>query len=248
MAEQDAKPTTGGSEAARERARGLVGRVISERYRIVELVAMGGMGAVYRGVHLHMRKEVAIKILHPEIENFPELVARFEREAVAGAHVRDPHVAAASDLGKFDGESFFLVMEFIRGRTLRAHLDEGRMPWQRAARIARQLAQALGAAHKHGIVHRDVKPRNVMLVEAEGGGDFVKLIDFGFARVPVAELSRASLVDASAVSSVTEAGVVFGTVGYMAPETALGMRAVDARSDLYALGVILYEMLAGAQP
>src|ERR1051326_4691550 len=99
-----------GSDAARARAEGLLGRVISERYRIDELVAMGGMGAVYRGVHLHMRKELAIKILPPETENFPELVARFEREAVAGAHVRHPHVAAASDLGKFDGVSYFLVL------------------------------------------------------------------------------------------------------------------------------------------
>src|SRR5882757_4184541 len=105
MPEIAPKPEEVGSEAARERARSLIGRVVSDRYRIDELVAMGGMGAVYRGVHLHMRKEIAIKILHPETENFPELIARFEREAVAGAHVSHPNVAAATDLGRFDGGS-----------------------------------------------------------------------------------------------------------------------------------------------
>src|SRR5262245_442999 len=111
----------------------MIGREISERYRILELVAMGGMGAVYRGEHVHMRNQVAVKVLHPEIEGFPELVTRFQREAVAGAHIIHPNVASASDFGKFDGESYFLVLEYIRGTTLNDVMKKGPLPPPRAA-------------------------------------------------------------------------------------------------------------------
>jgi eukaryotic-like serine/threonine-protein kinase len=235
--------------SAMDRSRALVGRVISDRYRIVELVAMGAMGSVYRGEHLLMHKEMAIKVLHPETEGFPELVTRFEREAVAGAHIKHPNVAAASDFGKFDGESRFLVLEFIRGETLNDRIARGPVPAVQAAKIARQLAAALGATHQKGIVHRDVKPRNVMILDGkEDSSEWVKLIDFGLAKVPVAELSTLARDPDAAHSSLTNAGVVMGTVAYMAPETAMGMRAVQARADLYSLGVVFYEMLAGKHP
>ena len=224
----------------------LIGRILSERYRVDALVATGAFGAVYRGVHLHMRKQVAIKVLHPEVEHFPDLVERFEREAVAGAHISHPNVAVASDLGKFDGESYFLVQEYVPGETLREVIDRGRLPAARAAFIARQIAAALAAAHRHRIVHRDIKPRNVMLVE--GSDDFVKLIDFGFARVPLEGLPHLPPEVEGQEWLTSEAGVVFGSVAYMAPEAALGMRNIDERSDLYALGVILYEMLTGKHP
>src|SRR5690606_1793596 len=142
--------------AAKERAEQLIGRTLSERYRIVELIAMGGMGAVYRGEHLTMRKNIAIKVLHPEIEDFPEMVARFEREAVAGAHVQHPNVATASDFGSFDGESRFLVLELVDGITLRQLIDRGPVPPARACRIARHVAAGLAAVHDKGIVHRDI--------------------------------------------------------------------------------------------
>jgi serine/threonine-protein kinase len=188
----------------------LLGRVLSERYRIESLLASGAFGAVYRGLHLHMRKEVAIKVLHPEIENFPELVERFEREAVAGAHVSHPNVAVASDLAKFDGDSYFLVQEYIPGETLREVMDRGPLPVGRAARIARQVAGGLGAAHRRGIVHRDLKPTNVMLVE--GTEDFTKLIDFGFAKVPLGSLPHLAPDVEAPEWAKSEAGVVFGTV------------------------------------
>ncbi len=250
---------TEGSDAARQRAATLVGRTLSDRYRIVSLIAMGGMGAIYRAEHLLMRKQIALKVLHPEIEGFPELVARFEREAVAGAHVQHPNVATASDFGKFDGGSAFLVLEYIQGITVRELIDRGPIPPARAASITRQVAAALSAIHQKGIVHRDIKPKNIMIVEQPqpgerdsgkelGGGDVVKLIDFGLAKVPVEELSAIALDADNPRRSLTAAGVVMGTLGYLAPEAALGTRSILPPADLYALGVVFYEMLCGKPP
>ncbi len=205
------------------------------------------MGAVYRGLHLKMRKEVAIKVLHPATEGFPDLVARFEREAVAGAHVDHPNVASASDMGTFGDGSYFLVQELVRGRTLRDLIDaEAPLRPARAVRLARQLAAGLGAAHAHGIVHRDLKPLNVMVTHADAG-EQIKLLDFGLARVPL-ERVGASLGDEREIERLSTPGVVFGSVSYMAPEIVAGMDSIDERSDLYSLGVILYELLAGRHP
>jgi serine/threonine-protein kinase len=224
----------------------MIGRVLSDRYRIDGVIASGAFGSVYLGAHIHMHKQVAIKILHPEVENFPELVERFEREAVAGAHISHPNVAVASDLGKFDGDSYFLVQEYVPGVTLREVMKGGPMPAERAAYIARQVAEGLAAAHRHKIVHRDLKPSNIMIVE--GTNDFVKLIDFGFARVPIEDLPHVPQGDQGPHWEMSQAGVVFGSVSYMAPDAFLGMQNVDERSDLYSLGLIFYEMLAGQHP
>lgn len=223
----------------------MIGRVLSDRYRIDALVASGSMGGVYRGYHLKTRKEVAIKVLHPETENFPELVSRFEREAVAGAHIAHPNVASASDMGTFDDGSFFLVLEFVRGRTLRELLDkEAPLRPSRALRLARQIALGLGAAHARGVVHRDLKPLNVMVTDAPD--ERIKIIDFGLARVEVDSL--APMEGEQATERVSTPGVVFGTVAYMAPEVTGGMDRIDRPSDLYSLGLILYEMLTGMHP
>ncbi|MDC0679259.1 serine/threonine-protein kinase [Sorangium atrum] len=253
MSERPPEPTLTADEAAKHRARSYLGRVISKRYRIDEVIAMGGMGAVYRGEHVHMHKRVAIKILHPDTERLPELVQRFEREAIAGAHIEHRNVATATDFGEAEDGSFFLVLEYVRGTTLHEIIRRGPLPAARAALIARQLAAALDATHAMGIVHRDVKPRNVMVVEPQG--DLVKLIDFGLAKVSVDQLRRSVASPESARAGadslpvrLTTAGVIFGTIAYLAPESALGMDFVDERADLYAVGLIFYEMLAGKHP
>ncbi|WP_437991524.1 protein kinase domain-containing protein [Sorangium sp. So ce145] len=253
MSERPPQPPLTADEAAKHRARSYLGRVISKRYRIDEVIAMGGMGAVYRGEHVHMHKRVAIKILHPDTERLPELVQRFEREAIAGAHIQHRNVATATDFGEAEDGSFFLVLEYVRGTTLHEIIRRGPVPAARAALIARQLAAALDATHAMGIVHRDVKPRNVMVVEPQG--DLVKLIDFGLAKVSVDQLRRSVASPESARAGadslpvrLTTAGVIFGTIAYLAPESALGMDFVDERADLYALGLIFYEMLAGKHP
>ena len=237
-----------GDAAAKARAVALVGTVISRRYRIVDLLAMGGVGAVYLAEHVHMQKHVAIKVLHPDSAGLPDLVARFEREAVVGAHIQHPNVAAATDFGELEDGSFFLVLEYVRGTTLREVISRGPLTPGRAARIGRQIAAGLGAAHAMGIIHRDLKPRNVMLIEGER--DVVKIIDFGIARVDVKQVSALAASRGAHLDEerITISGAVFGTVAYLAPEASLGMDAVDARADLYALGLVLYEMLAGKHP
>ncbi len=223
--------------------RRLLGQVISGRYRIDEVVGGGGMGAVYRAENVTTRGRVAIKVLHPEMLGNAEAVARFEREAVALGRVVHPNIAAARDVGRLDDGSCFLVLDYLEGEDLRALVNRGALPQERALRIARQIALGLDAVHAIGIVHRDLKPENVMLVRDDATADVVKVLDFGIAKVPAAhEAGRHP-----GRAPLTQAGVAYGTPEYMAPEQALGGN-VDARADLYALGVILYEMLAGRRP
>jgi serine/threonine-protein kinase len=220
-----------------------IGTILSERYRIDALVGEGGMGRVYAAEHVMMKKRLAVKILRRELTSVPEVVARFEREAMAAANIDHPNVAAATDFGKLSDGSVFLVLEFVQGKSLRDEIAGGPMALTRSLHIARQIAAGLGSAHAQGIVHRDLKPENVMLVERGSDPDFVKVLDFGIAKVPVADAPSAAPKD----QPITRAGMVFGTPEYMAPEQALG-QTVDGRADLYSLGVILFEMLTGSRP
>ncbi|MDC3959166.1 serine/threonine-protein kinase [Polyangium jinanense] len=221
----------------------LVGKLISDRYVVHELIGHGGMGAVYRGEQVHLRKRVAIKVLRPDMARMIELSVRFEREAIAGAHVSHPNVVAATDFGKLDDGSQFLILEYVEGTPLKDLIEQGPMPLDRALAISRQITMALGAVHEKSIVHRDVKPQNI-LVDAKGT---VKLLDFGLAKVRVELLSDQGR-NAKPSPALTGVGMVMGTFAYMAPEAARGMEGVDARSDLYALGVVMYEMLTGKRP
>jgi serine/threonine-protein kinase len=224
----------------------LVGVVLSGRYRIDRLLGEGGMGAVYQAEHTLMRKRMAVKVLHPEMSRMPEVVARFEREAMAAAHIDHPNVASATDFGKLDDGSFFLVLEYVEGQSLRDAIAQGRLELGRAIHVARQIASALARAHGLGIVHRDLKPENIMLVARDGDTDFVKVLDFGIAKVPVGEIvGEPKAPEGGQV--LTQLGMVYGTPEYMAPEQALG-QVVDPRADLYALGVMTFEMIVGGRP
>ena len=220
-----------------------VGDVVSDRYRIDAVLGEGGMGIVYRAEHLHLHKPHALKVLLPAWSSMSEVVARFEREAVAAGRIESPHVAAATDFGTLPDGSFFLVMEYVDGRTLRSALDEGPLEPVRAVHILRGIVSGLGVAHAIGVVHRDLKPENVMLVARDGDPDFVKVLDFGVARID----AGGGVAPAGPSQPLTMVGAVIGTPDYMSPEQALGQR-VDARSDLYSVGVILFEMLTGRCP
>ncbi|MFZ5895403.1 MAG: protein kinase domain-containing protein [Myxococcota bacterium] len=213
------------------------GTVLADRYRIDALVGEGGAGRVYAAEHVLLRKKVAIKILRGDRANVPEMVQRFEREAMAAAHIEHPNIASAIDFGRIADGSVFLALEFVAGRSLRHVLRQGPLALGRSLRITRQIASALAGAQQLGIVHRDLKPENVMLIERGDDPDFVKVLDFGIARVPMANQAQ----------PLTRVGAVFGTPAYMAPEQALGL-PVDGRADLYALGVMLFEMLSGSRP
>lgn len=225
--------TTTSTDAASEPA---AGSIIAERYRLIAHLGAGGMGAVYRGEHITLRKPVAVKFLHRFASADSEMVARFEREAQTAALIDHPHIAKAIDFGKLPDGTLYLVMEFVEGPTLAAVLRETpKLPPARALAIATAIGSALGRAHALGIVHRDIKPDNVVLCSRDGDSDFVKVIDFGIARM------------ASSNVALTQIGTVFGTPGYLAPEQALG-QTVDAAADQYALGVVTFQMLAGRMP
>src|SRR4029079_10608972 len=202
----------------------LIGRVLADRYRVEHLLGSGGMGSVYRAEHVLMKKAVALKVLHREMTYHPEVVARFEREAIAAARIVHPHVAAAMDCGRLDDGSFYIVLEYVDGKSLRALIDEGPVELGRALAVAAQIADGMAAAHAAGIVHRDLKPDNVMLVTQSDNADFAKILDFGIAKVDVSDVP----VESQRV--LTRIGAVMGTAGYMAPEQALG-QTVDHRAD-----------------
>ncbi|UJR82484.1 serine/threonine-protein kinase [Sandaracinus amylolyticus] len=214
------------------------GRLVEGRYRVVELLGEGGMGAVFLAEHVKLSKKVALKVILPQFAGDGELAERFAREAMASAKLDHPHVASALDYGALPEGGAYLVMPYVRGRSLRHAMDAGDATWQFACEIGAQIADALGAAHAHRIVHRDLKPENVILEPRDDGSEMVKVLDFGVARVASEEGASASTGKA-----LTRVGTIIGTPGYMAPEQALGEN-VDTRADLYALGVVLWELVA----
>jgi serine/threonine-protein kinase len=218
----------------------LIGALLADRYRLLEKIGEGGVGAVYRGVHETLRKPVAVKLLGRAARADREMVTRFEREAVAAANLKHPGIAEASDFGQTPDGLLFLVMEYVQGRSLRELVaEEGRLPPARALHLLRQVGAAVAFAHGREVVHRDLKPANVVVFDRDEERDLVKVIDFGIARM------RSSF--GGGPSGLTQVGTVVGTVEYMAPEQAMG-QAVDARADQYALGVMAFELLTGEPP
>jgi serine/threonine-protein kinase len=199
------------------------------------------MGAVYRAEHLMMKKELALKLLHPELGRLDEVARRFEREAEAAARLSHGNIINVTDFGRTPDGRLFLVMELLHGPSLAEAIhpdgaDGHAFDAARATHVLKQILRALDHAHAAGIVHRDLKPDNIILVERDGEKDVVKLLDFGIAKITD-----------DGKQSLTQAGVVFGTPEYLSPEQAMGEDA-DGRADLYAAGVILYEMLTGRRP
>lgn len=215
----------------------LIGTVLSERYRLVTKVGEGAMGWVFMAEHIEIGKKFAVKVLRPSLCRLPEAVSRFRREARSASQIGSQHIVDITDFGTTDTGAAFYVMEHLEGEDLAAAIKAvKRMPWERAQNITLQLCEALQAAHDQGIIHRDVKPANFFLQKQADGSDFVKVLDFGIARL-------ASPKD----SIVTQTGVVMGTPDFMAPEQAQG-RHVDHRADIYSLGAAAYAMLTGRPP
>ncbi len=207
-------------------------------YVIKEQIGQGGMGAVYLAEHARIGRRVAIKVLLPATSAQPDLVRRFFNEAKAAAEIRNPHIVDVIDFGELEEGTSYIIMEWLDGRSLADALaKDGRIAIPRAVHIARGIGRALAAAHERGIVHRDLKPDNIFLVRHDDDADFVKVLDFGIAKL--------TLGGASDVQTV--AGAIMGTPHYMSPEQCRGA-VVDQRTDVYALGVILYEMLSGRRP
>jgi tRNA A-37 threonylcarbamoyl transferase component Bud32 len=216
----------------------LLGRLIAERYRIEELLGRGGMGVVYRVEHVRINKLMAMKLLHGALARDKDVVKRFKREAEAVSKLDHPNTVQVFDFGQSEG-MMFLVMEYLSGRDLGQLIkDEGRLTFDRAARIAAQVAGSVAQAHERGIVHRDLKPENVMVVSGRSIPDFVKVLDFGLAKLREDEHGE---------KSITRAGSILGTPYYMAPEHIRG-EDVDARSDVYAMGALLYKAITGVPP
>ena len=210
-------------------------------YEIVSPLGAGGMGEVYRARDTRLDRTVAIKVLPSHLAANPEFRQRFEREARVVSSLNHPHICVLHDIGQ-QGETAFLVMEYLEGETLAARLAKGRLPLEQALRHAVEIAGALAAAHRQGVSHRDLKPGNVMLTRAGA-----KLLDFGLAKVaePAPGAAAAPTLAAPAISGdLTQPGAILGTVQYMAPEQLEGKPA-DPRTDLFAFGALLYEMVTG---
>lgn len=216
------------------------GQHIDGKYRIVRLIGEGGMGAVYEGENTLISRRVAIKVLHAAVAANDAAVLRFEREAQAAGRIGSDHILDVLDLGELEGGDRYMVMEFLEGEELSSRMERlGPLPASQLAPLIQQTLVGLRAAHQAGIIHRDLKPDNLFIVaEKAGQRDFVKIIDFGISKF-------AAL---SGDMAMTSTGAIMGTPYYMSPEQARGAGGVDARSDLYAVGVIMYEALSGSVP
>jgi serine/threonine protein kinase len=219
----------------------LVGKSLGDRYRLLGLLGSGGMGDVYLAEHILLGKRMAVKILKDDYSRNKELVERFRQEARAASRIGQENIVNVTDFGWTAEGAAYFVMEALEGTNLKSLLTrEGQIPLHRAIPILVQVSRALAAAHAQGIIHRDLKAENVMIVPRDEGGDLVKVLDFGISKVSAME-------QAGDGKRLTRNGAVMGTPDYMAPEQALG-DGVDPRADIYSIGVLTYEMMTGTVP
>ena len=218
----------------------LCGVVLGTRYRVTQRIGVGGFGAVYQAEHVATRRNFAIKVLLPEFSSRPKFAERFVREATTTARIEHENVVDIIDVGRTDQGHLYFAMELLRGETLEHTLArEGRLSWQRARTITLQICDGLRAAHDRGIIHRDLKPANIQRTTRGGNPDFIKILDFGIAKLMLPEDQKGK--------GLTSHYEVLGTPLYMSPEQTAA-DPVDRRSDIYAVGVMLFEMLTGQRP
>jgi len=212
---------------------------LSGKYRILRCIGQGGMGSVYEAVHVVIKRRFAVKFLRADIARRRDALARFQREAAAAGAVENENIAQAVDFGIADDGSPYIVMEYLNGCDLARLLRQaGPLPVRRATDLAIQACSGIHAAHAAGVIHRDLKPANLFICRRSDETDLLKIVDFGIAKLQASDAGQA----------VTRTGSVFGTPSYMSPEQARGSSVLDERADVYALGVILYEMLSGCTP
>ena len=223
----------------------LVGTVLADRYRLVKMIGEGGMGSVYQAEHITIGRKLAVKVLAPEYCDSPEVVARFLQEARTASMLHHEHIVDITDFGYTKNGLAFLTMEYLEGEDLATLLArEGKQPWTRVRRMVLQVCRALDAAHEKSIIHRDMKPDNCFRIRRGGNHDFIKILDFGIAKV-IADGQNPGREGKPKMA--TEAGTLLGTPEYMAPEIARDQKA-DARVDVYSVGVVMYELLTGSVP
>jgi len=221
----------------------MIGTLAAGRYRILKLLGEGGMGQVYLAEHIAIEKRVALKVLRAEYASKGEIVTRFQQEAISASRIKHPNVLDVFDFGQLENGRFFLAMEYLEGNDLADELSRRRViDAAMGIRISMQICRALSAAHVNGVVHRDMKPENVFLQRTADGEEIVKIVDFG-----IAQLRSKDSEVVETKRRLTRTGMIFGTPEYMAPEQASGKHA-DVRSDIYSVGIIMYEMFTGAVP
>jgi serine/threonine protein kinase len=218
----------------------LVGTILDRRFRIDFQLATGGFGAIYQATDVHSNVEVALKVLHTKLARDPNVIERFRREAATLSNLRDPHTIRAFEFGESDDGTLYIVMELLHGESLYQQFHaRGPIAWRRVVHIARGVCRSLAEAHAYGIVHRDLKPANIHLETHDGDPDFVKVLDFGIAKIVHGGRQERT--------ELTQAGQMIGTVDYMSPEQMVGGE-MTGRSDIYTLGTVMYEMITGRMP
>src|ERR1700704_6239947 len=231
-------PNCGRPKVREASADALIGKLLGERFQVQELIGQGGSGTIYRAEHVTLRRKVAVKVLHNELARDDLAVERFRREATTVAEIDNEHIVEIHDFGRTPDGRLYLAMELLEGETLDTVLARDRqLSVERAADVLIQVGEALMEAHAIGYVHRDIRPRNIYLSVRRGKANFIKLLDFGLAK----------LVETEGQAASTSLGMTFGDPRYMSPEQARGDR-IDRRADIYQLGCVAYEMLTGAPP